>query len=201
MCGRYIFAAEQNGEAGEMLAKLNAGGYNDAIKTGEIRPTDQALILISEEKGIVSAAGRWGFPKFDGKGVIINARVETAFEKKIFRDSLVSRRCIIPSNGFYEWDHDKRQFLFHTGGAGLLYMAGIYNFYQGQRHYVILTTQANESIRDIHDRMPLVISEQERDAWITNPLVAYELMKKIPPMLTKETVKKHSYGYQYRMDL
>ena len=58
------------------------------------------------------AGGRitWGFPGFDKKGVIFNARSETALEKKTFRDSVKERRCIIPATGFYEWSEKKDKY-------------------------------------------------------------------------------------------
>lgn len=201
MCGRYKFTVEQEDEAMDIQEKLNARLHNKEVRTGDIRPTDSAPILISLEQEILPAEGVWGFPKFDGKGVIINARVETAFEKKIFRESLVNRRCIIPSTGFYEWDHEKRQLLFRMEGTGMLYMAGIYNFYQEEMRYVILTTQANESVREVHDRMPLVIPRQEIAAWLMDQQATGEFLKRTPPQLVKVNLKERSYGYQYRMDL
>jgi putative SOS response-associated peptidase YedK len=80
-------------------------------------------------------------------------------------------------------------------------MAGIYNFYRDEMHYVILTTQANESVQEVHDRMPLVIPRQELAAWLMDQQAASELMRRIPPRLVKKNVKEDGYGYQYRMDL
>lgn len=69
----------------------------------------------------------WGFPKWDGKGVIINAKSETASEKNI-KQSLLQRRCVIPSTGFYEWNNagkSKEKYLFRSETSPVLYMAGI----------------------------------------------------------------------------
>ncbi|MDF2487032.1 MAG: hypothetical protein K0R46_3200, partial [Herbinix sp.] len=122
MCGRYNFTVEENDEIIEILEKLNAKLHGTAVKTGDIYPTNQAPILTLEKEEVSPVLGAWGFPKFDEKGVIINARSETAFEKKTFRDSLINRRCIIPSTGFYEWDSMKRKFLFRMEGTKVLYM-------------------------------------------------------------------------------
>ena len=166
MCGRYNFTVEESDEIREILEKLNAKIHSSKVKTGEIFPTNQVPILIGEENQASPVLSIWGFPKFDGKGVIINARSETAFEKRTFRDSVINRRCIIPSTGFYEWDREKRKHLFRLEGSSALYMAGLYSYYQGEMRFVILTTGANESIKDIHHRMPLVIPKNEIETWI-----------------------------------
>jgi putative SOS response-associated peptidase YedK len=201
MCGRYNFTVEQNDEIIEILEKLNAKLHNAAVKTGDVYPTNQAPILTLDEEEISPAISAWGFPKFDEKGVIINARSETAFEKKTFRDSLLNRRCIIPSTGFYEWDSEKRKFLFRMEGTKVLYMAGLYNYYRDEMRFVILTTASNASMQEIHDRMPLVIPKQEIATWIGDNGATGDFLKRVPPMLVREVVKEENFGYQYKMDL
>jgi putative SOS response-associated peptidase YedK len=201
MCGRYNFTVEQNDEIIEILEKLNAKFHNKAVKTGEIYPTDLAPILIEEEQKISPTLSNWGFPKFDQKGVIINARAESAFEKKSFRDSLVNRRCIIPSTGFYEWDKEKNKYLFLLEGTNLLYMAGLYTYYQNELRFVILTTDANDSMKDIHHRMPLVIPKQELATWIKDDSATIDMLKSTPPQLVRKAITENSFGYQYKMDL
>lgn len=188
MCGRYNFTVEQSEEIMEILEKLNAKFQGKEVKTGEIFPTNPAAILMEEKQEIVPAISSWGFPKFDGKGVIINARAETAFEKRTFRDSLVNRRCIVASTGFYEWDNDKKKFLFRLDGTNTLYMAGIYSNYGGESRYVILTTDANESMRDIHNRMPLIIPKNDISDWIMDQSATGEFLRRVPPLLIKEAV-------------
>lgn len=186
MCGRYNFTVEQSDEVLEILEQLNAKIQGKAIKTGEIFPTNLAPILIEEKKEPSPVAAVWGFPKFNDKGVIINARAESVHEKRSFRDSLQNRRCIIPSTGFYEWDKSKRKFLFRLEGTTALYMAGLFTFHNDELRYVILTTAANESIKDVHDRMPLVIPKNEIKDWIMDRAAAEELLHRTPPMLVRE---------------
>lgn len=188
MCGRYNFTVEQSDEVIEILEKLNAKFQGKEVRTGEVYPTNLAPILIEEKKETSPVLSIWGFPKFDEKGVIINARAESAFEKKTFRDSLVNRRCIIPSTGFYEWDSDKRKFLFRLEGTNALYMAGLYMFYRDEMRYVILTTDANESMREVHNRMPLVIQKNEIRTWILDSQATNELLHRVPPLLVREAV-------------
>ena len=131
--------------------------------------------------------GGGGFPNFRSKsGVIINARAETALDKKTFRESLLSRRCVIPSTGFFEWTKTgaKKKYLFRETGKSLLYMAGIYNDYGNERRYVILTTDANQSVQEIHIRMPVIVHQQEIGDWIKNETAMYKILERVPPVLT-----------------
>ena len=188
MCGRYNFTVEQSDEVLEILEQLNAKIHGKQARTGEVFPTNLAPILIEEKREASPVLSVWGFPKFDQKGVIINARSETAFEKKTFRDSLVNRRCIIPSTGFYEWNSEKQKFLFRLEGTNALYMAGLYTYYQNEMRYVILTTQANESMKEIHTRMPLVISKNDINSWIVDNSATSDFLKMVPPQLIREAV-------------
>ena len=188
MCGRYNFTVEQSDELREIIEKLNAKIHGKEYKSGEIFPTNQVPLLVGEEKQPSPLLSIWGFPKFDNKGVIINARSETVFEKRTFRDSAINRRCIIPSSGFYEWDSEKRKIMFRLDGSDALYMAGLFNYYQNELRFVILTTAANESISDVHHRMPLVIPKNEIDTWIFDDKVTMDILHRVPPMLIREVV-------------
>lgn len=188
MCGRYNFTVEQSDEIMEILKTLNAKIQGKEAKMGEIFPTNLAPILLEEDRKVEPELSSWGFPKFQQKGVIINARSETAFDKKTFRDSLVNRRCIIPSTGFYEWNSEKKKFLFRMEGTDALYMAGLYSYYGNEMRFVILTTEANESIQDVHNRMPLVIPKKELDTWILDNTATNDILHRVPPMLVKEAV-------------
>jgi putative SOS response-associated peptidase YedK len=188
MCGRYNFTVEQSDEILEILEKLNAKFQGKEARMGEVFPTNLSPILIEERKEVSPVLSAWGFPKFDQKGVIINARAETAFEKKTFRDSLVNRRCIIPSTGFYEWDSEKKKYLFRIEGTNALYMAGMYTNYGEELRYVILTTEANESMKEVHSRMPLVIPKNEIATWIMDNGATSEILRRVPPLLIREAV-------------
>lgn len=188
MCGRYNFTVEQSEEVIEILEKLNAKFQGREVKTGEVFPTNAAPILIEEKAEVSPVPSIWGFPKYNEKGVIINARAETAFEKKTFRDSLQDRRCIIPSTGFYEWDDQKRKYLFRLEGTNALYMAGLYMYYRYEMRYVILTTEANDSMKDVHNRMPLVLPKNDIRTWLLDNRATNELLHRVPPMLVREAV-------------
>ncbi len=100
------------------------------------------------------------------KGLIINARSETVREKNLFSDSIINRRCIIPARGFYEWDPYKARFSFTSPNDDVILLAGFYREEHGIPKYTILTTKANDSMRPVHDRMPVMIERDEIGAWI-----------------------------------
>lgn len=182
MCGRYsLFTDEENREIMEIIQEISRKYPDTNVKTGEIRPTNIAPVLLQEGGRIQADIAGWGFPKFTDKGVIINARAETALDKPTFRKSIETRRCVVPSTGFYEWSQDTahQKYIFRLPESRTLYMAGIYNEFKGERRFVILTAEGNASIRDIHNRMPVVLRPEMVDDWIINK-------DKVLPILTEE---------------
>lgn len=133
----------------------------------------QASVVIHGSRGngtresVIGASEMvWGFSNPVRKGLIINARAETAREKVTFADSIANRRCVIPASGFYEWDQHKAKFRFTSPDGGLLLFAGFYREEKGVPRYTILTTEANDSMIRVHDRMPVMIGRNEIRPWI-----------------------------------
>ena len=189
MCGRYtLFTDEDSAEINRIIEQVNRKYPENNFKTGEIFPTNSAPVLVQEKSSLSPTLMNWGFPHFKGSGVIINARAETAEEKRMFRESLKQRRCVIPSTGFYEWKQDqtKQKYLFRLPHLNVLYMAGIYNVFKGEPRYVILTTEANSSIADVHHRMPVVLPQDKLMDWVFDENKAAEIAQDIPPMLEKQ---------------
>jgi Uncharacterized conserved protein len=182
MCGRYtIFTDADERELFEIIAAANLKYGN--FKTGEVFPSDRAPVLTApsfREPQVFT----WGFPARDNK-LIINARSETAADKITFRDAVFSRRCIVPSTGFYEWDSAKKKFHFTLPGAQALYMAGLYTVYGDVARYVILTAEANESMAETHNRMPVVLRRDMLRPWLTNTDDALEILHTAPPELQR----------------
>lgn len=191
MCGRYtVFTEEEVIEMREIINEINIRYINTAehaaMKTGEIFPTNVAPVLAAVNGSVEARLMTWGFPKWQGDGVIINARAETALEKQTFRNSLLQRRCVIPSTGFYEWKHEvgkskKDKYLITLPGESMLYMAGFYNSFRDKlgkpyTGFVILTAEANDSMAPLHDRMPVVLSAAQREQWLAQGAGAVELL-------------------------
>ena len=122
MCGRYDFGKGATDE--KMAALINAmeRRYPGMYKTGEILPGDTAPAVIARSEKIIPVPAVFGFPGFSGGRLLINARAETAAEKKTFAESLKERRVILPATGFYEWDANKTKYLFTAGGLTVFYL-------------------------------------------------------------------------------
>ena len=108
----------------------------------------------------------WGFPSFKGKRVIVNARGETALDKPMFRRPLLERKCIVPTTGFYEWDRQKNKYYFRLPRQERLHLAGLWNNFQGEERFVILTTALNDTIINVHDRIPVLLTDDEVMPWL-----------------------------------
>ena len=132
MCGRYSLAPEQSKEIAQIVAEVQARFGAASIHTGEIFPTNAAPILLPDGQKMTPKPMTWGFPSFKGKGVIINARGETALDKPMFRRSLLERRCIVPTTGFYEWDGQKRKYHFGCRGRTGCIWPGFGTLFKGR---------------------------------------------------------------------
>lgn len=184
MCGRYaLFTEEENAELRSIIEEVQRM-QPGAIKTGEIFPTNAAPILLQQNDAIVPQAVKWGFPGFRGKDVIINARSETVEEKNMFRKSLYTRRCAVPTTGFYEWDSRKTKYLFVLPETPVVYLAGLYNLFEGEPRFLILTTAANRSVSPYHHRMPVILYRETLQEWIFQLDSAIEMMHGEQPELT-----------------
>ena len=153
------------------------------MQTGEIKPSQNALVLTGKDPELSATVMQWGFPRFDKKGLIINARAESVKEKRMFQGSVMQRRCIIPARHYFEWDREKTKTILSRNDSGIVYMAGIYQYIQNVERFVILTTQANQSVKNIHDRMPLILEEKEIEGWIYDNELADYLLRTVPVQL------------------
>jgi putative SOS response-associated peptidase YedK len=137
---------------------------------------------------------RWGLiPSWEndmsGAAMMINVRSETAATKPAFRDPLTSRRCLIPADGFYEWQRRgkaKQPYCFEVNDGELFAFAGLWDRWKdpsGQwiRSCSILTTTPNAVISAVHDRMPVILDPDNYDLWldpgITNIEAVSEMLK------------------------
>ena len=193
MCGRYsLYDDEDHFEIYGFLNELAKRYPESEINVGEIFPTNAApaLVQAKDDQLIKPELFTWGFPAFKSSGVIINARSETVTSKFMFSEAMQKRRCIIPSTGFYEWTHEgkKKKYHFTLPNEKALYMAGLYSIYDGKPKFVILTTDANNYIADVHNRMPLIIKKENIDEWINDKNSAIKLLTEATPALEREMV-------------
>jgi putative SOS response-associated peptidase YedK len=137
---------------------------------------------------------RWGFVPHWAKGepdkLLINARGETIGEKPSFRDAARKRRCLVPADGFYEWQRRGKTtpqpyFVRPKGDVGPIAFAGIWDAWQmpsgeTMETVAIITTQANETLQPIHHRMPVVIEQKEFSRWL-DPEIDEEALELLKP--------------------
>lgn len=207
MCGRYYVDEETAKEIRRLVLKLDQrfqeksdqnmareaerkmdaeAFYGAAGRTGAVFPSQKATVIMGREHHLEAEQMLWGFPRFDGRGLLINARAETAAERRTFRDSVLHRRCVIPAKGFWEWNKSKEKFSFERPDAQVMFMAGCYDCFDGQERFVILTTEANPSVKPVHDRMPLILERNELEGWVTDDGAAEHFLHKTPVLLERE---------------
>lgn len=191
MCGRYY--AEDNflEEIERLIKDLEIGIETEdslpQVKTGEIYPTDEVPVFIREGTKIKLELLKWGFPNLKDGKTIINARSETVEEKQMFRESFCLRRCVIPSSGFFEWNKNKEKIYFTLPEDSVMYMAGVFKVIDNEMRFVILTTNANGSIEDVHHRMPLILLKEQIKPWILEEEKAREILGQNPSILNRSS--------------
>ena len=169
MCGRYYIEEDEDDlRFRAALDELNRKTLKENLKTsGEIFPSDTVPVLAPDREGRASAfAMTWGYTL--GTKRVINARSESAASSPMFRDGLARRRCVVPASRYFEWRRDgKHRVKYAIGPArGALYMAGVYRLEGRTPVFAILTRPAAESVRFIHDRMPVILTPEFADQWI-----------------------------------
>lgn len=185
MCGRYVGFDDGNDVIKEIY-RQTAERYPDApVKMGEVFPTETVPVLAGPHTRPVPM--KWGYPGFRGKGIIINARAETVTERETFRDSFLRARCVVPTCGYYEWDKQKTKFRFNLPDTPVLWLGGFYGRFEDGRRFVILTTAPNDSVRDVHDRMPLILTDEMKQLWTTDTAAALRyLTDPMPALIRRE---------------
>ena len=188
MCGRYHFSAELLDEIRDLTEqkdwKLELGVLDRDIHPGDTAPV---ITAAGDQGGSLRACRqKWGYPGPGGKGLVFNARSESVFEKRMFRDSVSQRRAAVPVSWFYEWNKNKEKFTFTKEGSRILFLAGFYGRYEDGDRFVILTTQANASMAPVHSRMPLVLEREQVREWILDSKKTKGLLGQEPPRLARD---------------
>ena len=189
MCGRYTLTVFQQ----QLAEEFELHDLESHQPRYNIAPTQSAPVV-----RFVEADGkrrldmqRWGLIPYwakDGAGSpLINARAETVAEKPAFREAIKSQRCLVPCTGFYEWKtlepavkkSAKQPYYIRRRDEGLLAFAGLWDRWrspQGEEihSYTILTTGPNELMRELHDRMPVIIPRERYDAWLDPQILDVE---------------------------
>ncbi len=180
MCGRYVLAADATDyceffKADRIETQALAPSYN-------VAPTDPVYAIAEWDQERLLGSMSWGFTPHwapDRKGMQINARLETVAGKAMFRESFSKRRCLIPADGFYEWEPKDRgrtpHWIYRADGFPMAF-AGVYSGWTNPlteeriRTCAIITTKASPNIASIHGRMPLSLPADLWDVWLDRDL-------------------------------
>ena len=176
MCGRKTLIKSKKTIIEELM--IDDWQIEDYLPSYNIAPTQYSIVLIQDEGSNVAKSMRWGLipswsknDSFSSK--MINARFETLRRKPSFKDLVYQKRCIVPSDGYYEWKKNgthKTAYFINRKDNRLLLFAGLWTLWASSSgpvySYTIITTKAQEDIAHIHDRMPVILDRSKVDKWI-----------------------------------
>ena len=187
MCGRATLtkddfediARDLDAEFSPDDARLYRPRYN-------IAPSDLHWVVESAGDRRVLVPAHWGY--LASGRPLINVRGEQVGSGRGFRDAFQARRCVVVTDGFYEWDREKFPYWFHRENGGLVLLAGLFQPPTSgaaagppRPRFTILTTQPNRAVAAVHSRMPVVIAPAAIDQWLTaEPARAAELLRPAP---------------------
>jgi putative SOS response-associated peptidase YedK len=191
MCGR--FTQRYTWQEIADLYRLNQTPQN--IRPAyNICPTDPVSVIVPDSNGLFLMPMRWGLiPRWWKKPLkklpaTFNARAETVAEKPMFRDAFRRNRCLIPASGYFEWQtvgKEKQPYYITPRNGSALAFAGLWEEWKDRVNNetiascTILITDANEFTRTIHDRMPVILEQENIGPWLTGD-AGTELLKPAP---------------------
>ncbi len=175
MCGVFYVDDDTMREIEKIARKID----QKSAATGDVHPSQPALILRADHGKMVSEVLKWGYEAYWKKTLIFNARSETVQERPMFRRDFEERRCLIPAGKFYEWKQDstkqKEKYEFFTPDK-ILYLAGIYHKDPEGDRFTILTREADGCMTGVHPRMPLILYEKDIGKWLFSREEAEKLL-------------------------
>ncbi|HEU0035626.1 MAG TPA: SOS response-associated peptidase [Kofleriaceae bacterium] len=181
MCGRYTLTRHDR-VVEDLQASLGVSAQGEWWKSRfNVAPTQPAPVVIRSDSHRTVELMRWGFVPFwaggDGKKapLMINARKESLTAKQFFRESLAHRRCLVPADGFFEWIREAKKkpqpIYMHPKTGKLIAFAGLWAKSKTDAgaelfSFTIITGPANDMVKPVHDRMPVVLPESDYAAWL-----------------------------------
>ncbi|MGD2059385.1 MAG: SOS response-associated peptidase [Acidimicrobiia bacterium] len=202
MCGRFSitgdldFYAEYFGVDEVLTEPLD--------KSWNVAPTDRVYVIAERGGARQLGSMRWGLvPHWanDVKTIHINARSETVATTPAFRDSFARKRCLIPADGFYEWEPPEEgrtpHWVYRADGHPMVF-AGLWasrldpETGDWQRTCSIITTEAEGVISSIHDRMPVSLVPEVWDAWLDRDLEDPETVGSLLRVIDPDSIMEHT---------
>jgi putative SOS response-associated peptidase YedK len=192
VCGRFT----QQRPTSELAAIFEAEDLaDDPGEHYNVAPTDGAAVIVQRDSRRAVVRYDWGLvPGWATDARIaaraFNARAETLTTSPLFRDAFRRRRCLVPVDGFYEWrrmGRTRQPVWIHDPSGGLLVLAGLWTGRHDpgsdtwRRTFTIVTTRPNTFMRDIHDRMPVVLTRDSWARWLESPAAGSEAVSPAGP--------------------
>ena len=201
MCGRYTLSAP-----GPLLAELfELAAAPELTPRYNIAPTQVAPVIRQMPEGRLLAFLRWGLvPPWSqdpaGGPVLINARADTASEKPAFREALRQRRCLVPADGFFEWQQasgKKQPILFREQHERPFAFAGLWERWVGAdgaaiESFTVLTTEPNALVAPVHDRMPVIVPPSRYGLWLDPAVRDPQALREVLVPYPAEAMKAHA---------
>lgn len=190
MCGRFSLAVETQVIA--ELFEVPAGTFEWQPRYN-IAPTQPCPVITSADNMRTLSLMRWGLIPHWSKDKkmafqMVNARAETVKSKPSYRDSFRKRRCLIPTDGFFEWKKGsagKTPYRATLQNGKPFAFAGLWDSWKDEagneiRSFTILTTESNSLIRPLHDRMPVILKKEDEALWLDTTITE---LQKLDPLL------------------
>jgi putative SOS response-associated peptidase YedK len=204
MCGRYSLTRRE----AELVERF---GIEQLLLEGEglrprynIAPTQMVPVVLDKDGQRVLAEMKWGLIPFWAKDAkktkpIINARSESIAEKPFFKQAANKRRCLIPADGFYEWkkaNKEKIPLFIHFPDKEIFAFAGLWDQWKSPdgeilRSCTIVTTEANEFMAPVHDRMPVIVRPEHEARWLDPEIKDIEKLRDVLEPLSKDALEMY----------
>jgi len=178
MCGRLTSAANPE----ELMRRFRVNITQNLCPRWNVAPSQKATVIARDEMHTKAIDAAWGLqPAGNSKAMLINARMETAREKRTFSHAFLHSRCIVVASGWYEWSGPKTPWHIQLCDGGVMAMAGLLFRRGAQSRFVILTSAADRKLEKIHHRQPLVLGAGDEKDWLNGTADKAAALCKISP--------------------
>ena len=195
MCGR----SSLNKTEKDLEERFNATFYSEDLERYNPLPNfnvapSHVLPVISNADSTHFSPYRWGLIPFWAKDMkvgykMINARIETVLEKTTFRKAVEKRRCLVPLDGFYEWqktEKGKQAYRIMVTDQEIFTIAGLWDKWTSPEgneihSFTLITQEANKKVGQIHDSMPAILSKEQEALWLADDISPQDLVEMIKP--------------------
>jgi len=205
MCGRFSSSSKPE----QIKKEFKVAVEDPAIfkPRYNIAPSQMIPVVLDRTGERIVAQLKWGLVPSWAKDALIgsrmiNARAETLMEKPSFRKAYKSRRCIIPASGFYEWQRAekgaKQPFYFYLTNKEVFGFAGLWEEWLDKKSgesletCTIITTEANDVLKPVHDRMPVILKAVDYDEWLDTKEANTDKLQKLLAPYPPDEMSSHA---------